>query len=444
MQLQTQFVSREELEQYLHAQFPGAAQRGPEISPIRGGRKAAEMLLQKIDPEQYASTRNMLIGSVTKLSPYLRHGVLALAEVRHSLLKHTPTHQAYKVLQELAWRDYFQRVYEQLGNDIWQDIEPYKTGFQRYVDQLPDDIKEGTTGLTCIDSFANDLRTTGYLHNHVRMWLAAYIVHHRRVHWQAGAYWFLQHLLDGDPASNNLSWQWVASTFAAKPYYFNRENLARYTQDAYCSVCPLLHNGCPFEGSYEEVAERIFPATSTDQEQQGPVQTPLMKRLSGHLEHNKSSSEVDNNPLTSAAMVWINEDSFDPNGPALSANPQATPFFAFDEATIESAGWTLKRIAFIYECLLEVPGVQIYKGASVEVLFSQLMLHQGQNNAPPLLATTASIDPRLQQIMSRLNEQVLTRLYEIEPFIRDVRIRDLRRFSRYWQNVEHKVISDEK
>ncbi len=76
MQLQTQFVSREELAQYLYAQFPGAAQRSSEISPIRGGRKAAETLLQKIDPQQYASTRNMLTGSVTKLSPYLRHGVL--------------------------------------------------------------------------------------------------------------------------------------------------------------------------------------------------------------------------------------------------------------------------------------------------------------------------------------------------------------------------------
>ena len=82
-----------------------------------------------------------------------------------------------------------------------------------YADHLPEDIAAGRTGLACIDAFAIDLRRVGWLHNHARMWLASYVVHWRRVSWQAGARWFLGHLLDGDPASNNLSWQWVASTF---------------------------------------------------------------------------------------------------------------------------------------------------------------------------------------------------------------------------------------
>ena len=60
------------------------------------------------------------------------------------------------------------------------------------------------------------------------MYLASYVVHFRRIKWQAGAYWFLEHLIDGDEASNNLSWQWVASTFSNKPYIFNLENLSKY------------------------------------------------------------------------------------------------------------------------------------------------------------------------------------------------------------------------
>jgi deoxyribodipyrimidine photo-lyase len=89
------------------------------------------------------------------------------------------------------------------------------------------------------------------------MWVAAYVVHWRRVKWQAGARWFLKHLLDGDPASNNLSWQWVASTFSRKPYFFNRENLEKYSGGRYCGVCPA-RGECDFEGSYETLARRLF------------------------------------------------------------------------------------------------------------------------------------------------------------------------------------------
>ena len=98
----------------------------------------------------------------------------------------------------------------------------------------------------------------GYLHNHARMWLAGYVVHWRKVKWQAGARWFLQHLLDGDPASNNLSWQWVASTYSHKPYFYNRENVEKYSDGKYCAECPL-YGRCDFEGSYPSLEKRLFP-----------------------------------------------------------------------------------------------------------------------------------------------------------------------------------------
>ena len=96
------------------------------------------------------------------------------------------------------------------------------------------------------------------------MWLAAYVVHWRRVAWQAGARWFLQHLLDGDPASNNMSWQWIASTFSHKPYMFNRENLERYSDAIYCFECPL-YGHCVFEGSYAELEADLFPRRATEE-----------------------------------------------------------------------------------------------------------------------------------------------------------------------------------
>lgn len=254
------FASREELVAYLREQFPNAPE-SDDISDTIGGRQAAKAALQKIDPAAYAKTRNLLTGAVTRLSPYIRYGVLSLREIRDYVLDHVKhPEDATKLINELGWRDYWQRLYFKLGDRIWQDQEEYKTGYtpNSYAADLPQDITQGTTGRVCIDNFSHDLQKTGYLHNHSRMWLAAYIVHWRRIRWQAGAKWFLQHLLDGDPASNNMSWQWVASTFSHKPYFFNRENLERYTKGVYCRQCPL-YGHCDFEGSYEQIEQRLFP-----------------------------------------------------------------------------------------------------------------------------------------------------------------------------------------
>ncbi|MFM7266121.1 MAG: FAD-binding domain-containing protein, partial [Cyanobium sp.] len=204
--------------------MPTSAHSRPEAVPpaFPGGRRAAEVRLAAIDPARYGASRNHLDGAVTRLSPYIRHGVLTLAEVRDAVFAGR-RRAGEKLIAELGWRDYWQRLWRQWGDGIWEDREPLKTGLpsDAYAPELPADLAAATTGLACIDAFATALMTTGWLHNHARMWLAAYVVHWRQVRWQAGARWFLRHLLDGDPASNNLSWQWVASSFSHKPYIFN-------------------------------------------------------------------------------------------------------------------------------------------------------------------------------------------------------------------------------
>ena len=259
--MKREFDNRESLITYLKEQFPDAAHVSTEVSDTRGGRQAALAQLAKISPEQYEASRNHVDGEVTRLSPYIRHGILSLAEVRDEAQEKTSIN---KLVQELGWRDFFQRIYAEIKTAVWQDQEPYKTGFTAsdYQDTLPEDIKQGETGLACIDGFVDELKTTGYLHNHARMWFAGYVVHWRRVKWQAGARWFLQHLLDGDPASNNLSWQWVASTFSHKPYFFNKENVERFSAGKYC-------NGCPVNGRCD-FPRQLCPARKTAL----PPQTP--------------------------------------------------------------------------------------------------------------------------------------------------------------------------
>ncbi|APB33320.1 DNA photolyase, FAD-binding [Gloeomargarita lithophora Alchichica-D10] len=221
--MRREFASREDLIAYVTQVFPGA---GGAVSATPGGRTIALQKLAQLQPQTYGDSRNYLAGAVTRLSPYLRHGVLTLAEVRDALQSQGYSWAVVEPLvRQLAWRDYWQKLYEQWGDSIWQDREPYKTGFtaRDYAEELPADIVSNTTNLLCIDNFSQELQATGYLHNHIRLWLAAYIIHWRKIQWQAGAGWFLMHLLDGDPASNNLSWQWVASTFSVKPYYWDFE-----------------------------------------------------------------------------------------------------------------------------------------------------------------------------------------------------------------------------
>jgi deoxyribodipyrimidine photo-lyase len=256
------FATRDALIAHVKSLSASLPQADNQVSPISGGRKAADTALKALDPIAYGRSRNYLDGAVTRLSPYIRHAIVTLNEVRNLALDYGPSDadikSIEKFVQELGWRDFWQRVYAQNPDWIWADVEPYKTGFgaDDYADHLPDDIVAGATDSAAMNHFIDELKTTGYLHNHARMYLAAYIVHWRRVKWQAGAAFFLAHLLDGDPASNNLSFQWVASTFANKPYYFNLENLQKFAgMHAPCDY----HANKVLAGSYDDLAVKLFP-----------------------------------------------------------------------------------------------------------------------------------------------------------------------------------------
>jgi deoxyribodipyrimidine photo-lyase len=253
--LQKQFDNREGLIAYVKQLAPSAQ---GERSDIEGGRKNAQTRLANIDPIAYARTRNFGGGKITRLSPYIHHGIISLNEVRnHALNQCSEPVQITKFIQELGWRDFWQRILDLHPQWAWQDIEPYKTGFcaQNYAGELPDDIAQAKTGIACIDAFIHELIVTGYIHNHARMYLASYVVHFRRIKWQVGAKWFLHHLLDGDVASNNLSWQWVASTFSHKPYIFNLENVDKYFSKQ-VDTSPLTNQ--ILDTSYEALQTMLF------------------------------------------------------------------------------------------------------------------------------------------------------------------------------------------
>lgn len=202
----------------------------------------------------YAKTRNYLDGKVTRLSPYLTHGFTSIPALFEQLPKLTLED---KLAFEFGWREFFHHVWHRAGDAIFADMRPALPGIH-YSDTLPDDIREGRTGLPVIDRAVHTLYQTGYLHNHARMWLASYTVHLRKVHWRVAADWMVGHLLDGDLASNHLSWQWIAATFSSKPYLFNAENVSRHASASW--HCP----SSVIDTSYEALETIARSQTTVD------------------------------------------------------------------------------------------------------------------------------------------------------------------------------------
>jgi deoxyribodipyrimidine photo-lyase len=208
---------------------------------------AALARLEAVDPAAYARTRNHLDGAVTGLAPCVTHGFLSPPQVRDYLVAHHRLRADHKLIFELAWREYFRHVWAHEGDGILASLHAGPLPDAAYARELPADLCQARTGVPAIDAAVRQLYATGTLHNHARMWLSSYTVHLRKVHWRAGADWMLTHLLDGDLASNHLSWQWVAGTGSAKPYLFNADNVARYAPRAWHSP------GTAIDRSYEEL-----------------------------------------------------------------------------------------------------------------------------------------------------------------------------------------------
>lgn len=183
--------------------------------------------MHHVNPVQYAKTRNFINGAVTYLSPYISRGVISVKQVMETVLqKGYKSYQIEKFLQELAWREYFQRVWQSVGDDIWKDIKQPQPDVLHH--QMITAVDKAATEIEAIDQSIELLYSSGYMHNHVRMYTASLVCNMAKAHWLQPSQWMYYHLLDGDIASNNCSWQWVAGAFSSKKYFFDQENVNKY------------------------------------------------------------------------------------------------------------------------------------------------------------------------------------------------------------------------
>jgi hypothetical protein len=174
-------------------------------------------------------------GHVSLLSPWLRHRLVLEQEVLASVLERHGAPGAEKFIDEVFWRSYF-RGWMAHHDNAWA---LYRRAVRRAREAMAADAglagrvadaEAGRTGNPAVDQWARELGETGYLHNHARMWFASLWIFTLRLPWALGADFFLRHLLDGDPASNTLSWRWVGGLHTrGKTYLARRDNILKFT-----------------------------------------------------------------------------------------------------------------------------------------------------------------------------------------------------------------------
>lgn len=242
-----------------------------------GLRNQALAQLQAFLPragKAYATDRNYDLGSgnretVSCLSPWIRNRLICEEDILRATLSRHSQQSADKFIQEVFWRSYFKGWLEQ-HSGVWS---AYISGVNRELEDLNsspelralyESALVGETGIDCLDAWAVELIETGYLHNHARMWFASIWIFTLGLPWQLGADFFYRTLLDGDPASNTLSWRWVAGLHTKnKNYIARKENIEKYTAGRF-SPEGLVVNAEPLVETIEHAQTSLPQVASLD------------------------------------------------------------------------------------------------------------------------------------------------------------------------------------
>ena len=212
----------------------------------------------------YSKLRNFDYGpdkrsNVSCLSPYVTHGVISEVElIKKSLNKYSFVKNE-KFIQEIMWRTFW-KGWMELRPDVWAD---YLLELNQIKDKYKNDqdykkAVEGSTEIQCFNEWVGELKENNYLHNHARMWFASIWIFTLELPWQLGAEFFMQHLYDGDPASNTLGWRWVAGIQTqGKNYLASEWNIKKFTDNRFKNI-KLKENASP------KKVEKFYPIIKKD------------------------------------------------------------------------------------------------------------------------------------------------------------------------------------
>tara|TARA_B100001758_G_scaffold51729_1_gene42205 strand:+ start:672 stop:1817 length:1146 start_codon:yes stop_codon:yes gene_type:complete len=214
---------------------------------------------------EYSKLRNFDFGpnkrsNISCISPYVTHGVINEIEIIKKSLKKYSFFKNEKFIQEVLWRVYWKGWLE-LRPDVWTDfkysLKKLKKEYEnnnKYIEAI-----NAKTNIDVFNSWVNELKNFNYLHNHTRMWFASIWIFSLKLPWQLGAEFFLQHLYDGDAASNTLGWRWVAGVQTKGKHYIATEwNIKKFTNNRFNNI-KLNENAPPVnEDKFYKIISKNF------------------------------------------------------------------------------------------------------------------------------------------------------------------------------------------
>ena len=335
----------------------------------------------------YTERRNFVPGVVSGLSPYVRHRLITEAEVVGAVLQKHSFQAAEKFIQEICWRTYWKGWLE-IRPSVWSEYLEVLQRLKIQMQEEPDvndrvqSAESGVTGIGCFDDWANALRETGYLHNHVRMWFASIWVHTLRLPWQLGADFFMRHLLDGDPASNTLSWRWVCGLQTqGKVYVATAENIERFTDGRYTPRGLLAQEAPMMRESFTN--HPPLPRAHPDQHVSGEKTLALITEEDLHPEDwGIPRSDVSGIVLLDSAEAY----------PGIAA-----PLVAWKSHALEG---TAARLAGEFQCpITRLQSDKESLSAKLRTLLQEYGAGCYSTMTPPVGPTLSLIDPVLSELV---------------------------------------------
>lgn len=332
-----------------------AAADGPR-APVRGGQTAADAALQAYDVTGYARRRNNVWPpnrrGASRLSPYIRHGLLTLPEVWEHVAG-GPAEDVAKFRDELRWQEYARHLYARVGSESRKSLR-YSV-IEHSDEGREPDANPWSSPMRCLEFCWTELVRDGWLTNQTRMWLASHWAVREGLGWRDGEDLMYRHLIDGSRAANRLGWQWTTGALTGKAYGFSRWQVEKRAPGL-CAGCPLAVD-CPIE-RWPATAERdplplTDPALRRDDDPEATA-GPAQPRRTGQPE-----------------AVWLTAESLGDRDPAAAAHPDLPVLFVFDEPLLARLRLAVGRLVFLAESLADLATrreVQVWRGDPVTIL----------------------------------------------------------------------------
>jgi len=349
-------------------EYLGDIAQGESATPsIVGGHTAAVSALDRFDVRGYAARRNEVWPrdrrGASRLSPYIRHGLLTLPQVWDRVAG-GPARDVAAFRDELLWQEYARHLYARVGQGSRRSLR-FAVGERGSAYSWP-------TDMLCISEAVHELQHEGWLPNQMRMWLASQWSVRDDGGWRDGEDEFFRHLLDGSRAANRLGWQWTVGALTGKPYGFSRWQVNKRAPGL-CAECRLVRE-CPIEDWPPETAPE--PNAYVD---------PRMRR-----------ADVEWPPTMSGGTpeaVWLTAESLGDADPALSAHPHLPVHFVWDIPLLTRLRLAPIRLVFLAQCLADLAtrrDLVVHRGTVADAL-RQIPLAGTQTPVPGWRQRSAEI-----------------------------------------------------